>query len=97
MPERLTIIALINSDQFLIGSELKLILAVRISAADLMNKTQDPSHYLVLASGSVAAGVVGALDLGGVTELAPPARTADTSVAASLQLRDERSEVLVVQ
>ena len=62
---------------------MKLILAVRISQPDLA------VHYLVLTGRSVAAGVVGALDLGGVTEISSPARVTDTSVAASLQYRDE--------
>ena len=87
----MTIIALINSDQFLIGSELGLILAVRISG-DVEGDTfarQFAIHYLVLTGCSVAAGVVGALDLGGVTEISSPARVTDTSEAASLQYRDE--------
>ena len=91
MPELRAIIALINSDQFLIGSGLKLILAVRISV-DVDGDTFDTQfaiHYLVLTGGSIAAGVVSALDLGGVTERSPPARIAVTSVAASLQYRDE--------
>ena len=82
MPELLAIIALINSDQFLIGSELELILAVRISQSDLA------VYYLVLTGRSVAAGVVGALDQGGLTELAPPAWVTVTSEAPSLQYRD---------
>ena len=45
-------------------------------------------NYLVLAGCSIAAGVVGALDQGGLTELAPPARVTVTSEAPSLQYRD---------
>ena len=62
---------------------MELILAVRISQSDLA------VYYLVLTGRSVAAGVVGALDLGGVTEISSPARVTDTSEAASLQYRDE--------
>ena len=67
-----------------------MILAVRISV-DVEGDTFDTQfaiHYLVLTGGSIAAGVVGALDLGGVTERPSPARVAVTSVAASLQYRE---------
>ena len=67
-----------------------MILAVRISVGVEGDTfaTQFAIHYLVLTGGSVAAGVVGALDLGGVTVRSPPARVAVTSVAASLQYRE---------
>ena len=64
-----------------------LILAVRISV-DVEGDTfatQFAIHYLVLTGGSIAAGVVGTLDVGGVTERPPPARAADTAVTPSLQ------------
>ena len=89
MPELLSLITLINSDQLLIGSELELILALRIPAVHLICLYLSLIFpYLVLAGGSVAAGVVGALGPGGVTERPPPARAADTAVTPSLQYRE---------
>ena len=88
MPELLRLITLINSDQLLIGSELELILAIRISAVHLIYLYLPlPFPHLVLTGGSIAAGVVGALHPGGVTERTPPAWAADTAETSGLQYR----------
>ena len=89
MPELLRLITLINSDQLLIGSELELILALRISAVHLIYLYLSLLFpHLVLTGGSIAAGVVGALGPAGVTERPPPARAAVTAVTPSLQCRE---------
>ena len=51
MPELLRLITLINSDQLLIGSELELILPVRISAVRLIAKSLS---YLITWSSQLA-------------------------------------------